>query len=244
MKSAMTFSQSLQSLLTPPAKWLERDSFIIPSKDFLVALVKLRAHEAISNILCAISLEHPLSLEASNMLIVPLEMLMRKNVGGAADESRSSRHERARRAAASTARPLPRGIGSGWADGSASLARSSADRQPPAGSQEPTQPQSNHEAVPVANSENMDRLGGPELREHSTPAEIQNHPDATSTGKHDLFIPIALPNDEGSQAIRRCNPRRRIGARQTPWRRPCSVSRYVVLFHSATSFLPSFLRCV
>ena len=196
LKSARTFSQSLQSLLTPPAKWLERDSFIIPSKDFLVALVKLRAHEAISNILCAISLEHPLSLEASNMLIVPLEMLMRKNVGGAADESRSSRHERARRAAASTARPLPRGIGS------ASLARSSADRQPPAGSQEPAQPQSNHEAVPVANSENMDRLGGPELREHSTPAEIQNHPEATSTGKHELFIPIALPNDEGSQAIR------------------------------------------
>jgi hypothetical protein len=194
LKLTMTFSQSLQSLITPPAKWLERDSFIINSKDFLVVLVKLKAHEAISNILCAISLEHPLSLEASNMLIVPLEMLMRKNVGGAADESRSSRYERVRRAALSTGRlPLrSSSSSSSWGDRSLSsrAERSSADRQPPARSQEPAQPQSDREPVPVANSENMDRLGAPEIHEHSTSAPTQVHPESISAGKHEQELSI------------------------------------------------------
>lgn len=85
LKAVMTFSQALQSLIAPPTKWIERDSFIIPSKDFLVALVKLKAHEAISRIVCAINIDHPLSLEAINMLIIPLEVLIRKNLGSTDD---------------------------------------------------------------------------------------------------------------------------------------------------------------
>ena len=154
-----------------------------------MVLVKLKAHEAISNILCAISLENPLSLEASNMLIVPLEMLMRKNVGGAADESRSSRYERVRRAALSTGR-LPLRSSRGDRSLSSRADRSSADRQPPARSQEPAQPQSDREPVPVANSENMDRLGDPEVHEHSTSAPTQVHPESISTGKREQELSI------------------------------------------------------
>jgi len=85
LRAIMTFSQSLQSLIVPPTKWILRDSFIVPSKDFLVSLTKLKAHLMISKILCAISLDHPLSMEASNMLIVPLEILIRKGVTSSTD---------------------------------------------------------------------------------------------------------------------------------------------------------------
>ena len=172
LKSTIVFSQALQSLITPPAKWLERDSFVIPSKDFLVALVKLKAHDAISNILCAISLEHPLSLEASNTLIVPLEMLMRKNVSAAADESRGARFERAKRSAFSAGRhhhhhhhphhAHPRSSSSGGGDSS-----------------EPSQPQPQPQPEPVA-AASADSL---QEQTSSTSASIQVHSESTSAGK-------------------------------------------------------------
>lgn len=184
MKAAITFSQALQSLITPPAKWLERDSFIIPSKDFLVALVKLNAHEAISNILCAIGLEHPLSLEASNMLIVPLEMLMRKNVSAAADESRSGRFERARRTGLSFCRhhhhhPRSSSRGGGGSGGGGSSSAGS--------SREPSQPQPQPDAEPAA-AASSEVLEDQALHERSTSASIPVHPESTSTGKHWLLL--------------------------------------------------------
>lgn len=80
LRCLVAFAEVLQYLICPPARWASRDAFILPSKDILVHLAKLNAHTRIAAAICAIDLTHPLALEASIVLSVPLETIIKKGL--------------------------------------------------------------------------------------------------------------------------------------------------------------------
>jgi hypothetical protein len=86
-KSVMALSQTIQNLITPPTKWIQRDSFVVPAKDFLFTMYKMKVHVRISDILIAIAMHHPLAADLTSMLMVPLEILVRKGQPATTDSS-------------------------------------------------------------------------------------------------------------------------------------------------------------
>ena len=80
LRSVVAFAEVLQYLLNPPPKWALRDAFILPAKDILTSLAKLNAHFRISAAMCALDLSHPLAFDATVILSVPLEIILKKGV--------------------------------------------------------------------------------------------------------------------------------------------------------------------
>lgn len=79
-RALVAFSETLLYLLNPPRKWASRDAFILPAKDILASLAKQNAHMRISAAICALDLSHPLALETSIVLAVPLDAIIRKGL--------------------------------------------------------------------------------------------------------------------------------------------------------------------
>lgn len=72
--------EAVVNLLNPPARWSLRDAFVLPAKDILTTLVKLKAHSKLSFAVCCLDLEHPLSFDVSVLLSNPIEFLLRKGL--------------------------------------------------------------------------------------------------------------------------------------------------------------------
>jgi hypothetical protein len=80
IRAIIRLGESLQYLLNPPPRWALRDAFVLPAKDILVSLAKLKAHTRLSAVVCLIDLKHPLSLEASIALSIPIDTIIRKGI--------------------------------------------------------------------------------------------------------------------------------------------------------------------
>ena len=79
-RALVAFSETILYLLNPPRKWASRDAFILPAKDILSSLAKQNAHTRFSAAICALDLSHPLALETSIVLAVPLDIIIRKGL--------------------------------------------------------------------------------------------------------------------------------------------------------------------
>ncbi len=79
-RALVAFSETILYLLNPPRKWASRDAFILPAKDILTSLAKQNAHTRFSAAICALDLSHPLALETSIVLAVPLDIIIRKGL--------------------------------------------------------------------------------------------------------------------------------------------------------------------
>jgi len=80
IRAIIRLGEALQYLLSPPPRWALRDAFVLPAKDILVSLAKLKAHTRLSAVVCLIDLKHPLSLEASIALSIPIDTIIRKGL--------------------------------------------------------------------------------------------------------------------------------------------------------------------
>ena len=73
-------ARTVQLLIVPPLDWASRDTFFVPSRDLLQAFAQLNAHKVLDAAICAVSVEHPLALEAVVKMSEPLETIMRKGI--------------------------------------------------------------------------------------------------------------------------------------------------------------------
>jgi hypothetical protein len=80
IRAIIRLGESLQYLLNPPPRWALRDAFVLPAKDILISFAKLKAHTRLSAVVCLIDLKHPLSLEASIALSIPIDTIIRKGI--------------------------------------------------------------------------------------------------------------------------------------------------------------------
>ena len=85
LRSAISFAESIQHLLLPPPKWTKRDIFVVPTKDMLLSLTRLKAHTTISRLICFINMKKPLANEAILALSLPLDTFIRKGIPALAD---------------------------------------------------------------------------------------------------------------------------------------------------------------
>ena len=63
---------------TPKASWRRSEMLVLPTKEIHSMMASMKFHTVLSEALCAVSLEHPLALDVSLALAVPLDAMIRR----------------------------------------------------------------------------------------------------------------------------------------------------------------------
>lgn len=80
LKVVSSLVQCIQSIMNPKSAWKQRSLLTVPYKDIIMTVVSLKAYGILSEVLFAISIDHPLSLQVSEQISIPLEFLIRKGI--------------------------------------------------------------------------------------------------------------------------------------------------------------------
>jgi hypothetical protein len=80
LKVVSSIIQCIQSVLNPKPAWKQRNLLTVPYKDIIITAVSLKAYGILSETFFAIEVDHPLALQVSEQISIPLEFLIRKGL--------------------------------------------------------------------------------------------------------------------------------------------------------------------
>lgn len=80
LRAALCLACNIKHLLYPKAAWRQSEMLVVPTKEIVEMLLSLKCYAILSEAMCAIPLHHPLALQVSLELAIPLEFFVKKGL--------------------------------------------------------------------------------------------------------------------------------------------------------------------
>jgi hypothetical protein len=78
IRATLAIAKTLTALIMPPALWMTREIFAVPVRENVALLASLGAHRVLSDALCRLDVDHPLSKDTAQQISICVEFIIRK----------------------------------------------------------------------------------------------------------------------------------------------------------------------